>query len=77
MVIFGAFRGYKIALAAVAAWFIFSVLATFNDFFAIEALRNVLTPEDTIAMKITDLFTLAILVAAFAVYFRGTESKMA
>lgn len=69
--IFGVFRDSIIALVGLAIWLYFSVVSSVNDFFPIEALRHVFAPGETIAIKVTNLVTLAILIAALAIYSKG------
>ena len=71
LAIFGALRGYKVAVAGLAVIFVLSVLTSLSDFFPIEALRNIIAPEETIAMKLTNLLTLGILTAALAIFSKG------
>ena len=71
LIIFGAVRGYKVALVGLAVWFGFGVISSVSDFFPIEVLRNVVEPGETIAIKVTNLLTLGILTAALAIYAKG------
>src|ERR1700761_8806362 len=57
-VIFGALRGYTVAVIILIALFVLSVLVIISDFFPIEALRNIIEPEETVGLKIVNLFTL-------------------